>query len=241
MKFIKSFFISLIILILFACSNNTNSKLSYTDVDTVKNVIKNMEVDVSWTREIEGDRLVEKTEPKDRVSENVSFDKNAILILPDVRTPVYPSLETFGSLNSSKLTDVQSATISGVCSAISKNIYSGPENFFNNKYQFNLFFFRKELIEKWTENFNQDFPVRAEDFVSKNEEPLQEGEEPPELVLPDPIFNNWFIGEPFTGEGVSEIPVRFFSPNGTVDVTIYMNPNAENSIFQITINRWGKQ
>lgn len=243
MRISKSLFISFITIFLFACSNNSESKLSYTDVETVKNYIQSMEVEVSWTKELEPDKLEEKTEPEDRLGEGLQYNKNTILVLPDYKQSVYPSLEDFGSLNTSVMSDIQNKTITGVCSALATNVYNGPESFFQNKYQFNLFFFRKELIENWKVNFEEDFPVKPEDFdLKKSEKPEEvEGEDSAEEPqLPDPIFNNWIIGEPFNGEGIAEIPVRFFSKKGSVDVTIYMNPNSENSIFQITINRWGK-
>ena len=48
------------------------------------------------------------------------------------------------------------------------------------------------------------------------------------------------IGQPFTGNDIMQIPVRFYCNYGTIDVTIYMNPNGNNEFYQITIDRWEK-
>ena len=54
------------------------------------------------------------------------------------------------------------------------------------------------------------------------------------------IFSKWIFGQPFTGNDIMQIPVRFYCNYGTIDVTIYMNPNGNNEFYQITIDRWGK-
>ena len=53
------------------------------------------------------------------------------------------------------------------------------------------------------------------------------------------IFNKWIIGEPFYGEKILQIPIRFYCNDGTVDVTLYLNKE-NNLIYQITIDRWEK-
>lgn len=53
------------------------------------------------------------------------------------------------------------------------------------------------------------------------------------------LFSKWIIGEPFYGEKILQIPLRFYCNEGTVDVTLYLNKE-NNKIYQITIDRWVK-
>lgn len=53
------------------------------------------------------------------------------------------------------------------------------------------------------------------------------------------LFSKWIIGEPFYGEKILQISLRFYCNEGTVDVTLYLNKE-NNKIYQITIDRWVK-
>ncbi len=250
----KSFIIITVCTFLFGCSNSQNTKLSYTDVDTIKDYVKNRELDVTWTKEVEGGRLTEPITGPEKIENTDFLNPETVKILPVFQKPIYPAIEEFGSLDNSNLPPNIKKNITDFCSAIANNIYSGPEKFFDNTYIFNLVFFKSELIENWIKYFEEDFPVNPEDFetakaaaeeVGKKEETSEseeKSEQPEEnkVAMPDPIFTKWFLGEPFIGETLTEIPVRFFSNNGSIDVTIFIKPNSENSIYQIIIDRWKK-
>ena len=51
---ISSFFI---LLSAISCSNSQESKLVYTESDTIKKSVKEKEQDITWTLELEGERL----------------------------------------------------------------------------------------------------------------------------------------------------------------------------------------
>lgn len=261
MRRVFCLFTILISAVLVGCSNSNETKLSYTDVDTIKEIVKEREVDVIWTKEVEGERLNKdissKTEKK--IADDVPFTPATLKILPSYKESVFPSIKTFGSLNSSSLDNEKRTFINDFCKSISDNIFSGPDGFFKSSYIFNYVFFSNELVEKWPLMFEDDFPFTKEEMEkavaaekekqqaledekngikkpdSKNNKKSEE-----EIKIPDPIFTNWILGEPFIGDDLLQIPVRFFTKNGSVDVTMYMNPKSENSVYQVTIDRWGK-
>lgn len=263
-KFI--FFSSILIsAFLIGCSNSNESKLSYTDVDTIKEIVKERELDVTWTKEVEGARLTQDissaAEPK--ISEDVPYTAHTIKILPSYKESVYPSISNFGSLNDSNLTPEKREFINNFCKSISENIYSGPDGYFKSSYIFNYVFFKNELIEKWPEMFESDFPFTKEEIdkaiayenQKKQEEEDEkngikkpakkdkdkEKEKPEEIpVMPSPVFTKWILGEPFIGDDILQLPVRFFTKNGSIDVTMIMSPKSENSVYQVTIDRWEK-
>lgn len=229
--FLTFSFISLCI----GCSNSQNVKLSYTDSETVKDYVKNREVDVTWTKEIEGTRLTENISMFEQFNNIENINPDCFKILPEYKNPVFPSIENFGSLNITNLPENLKKNLNDFCKAISENIYSGPEKFIENKYIFNYVFFKNEIIDGWNIFFEEEFPVKPEDFEEKQAE---KSEEEVKKELPPPVFSKWYLGEPFIGEELIEIPVRFFSKKGNIDVTIFMNTTNENSIYQIVINRW---
>lgn len=244
MKLKKSLFISLLTILFISCSDAPENKLSYTDVDTIKDVVLIREADVTWTKEIEGGVLT-KTFPQVPVSTDVTCNVETVQVLPSYKKSIYPSLGEFGSLNTSAFSENQRKNIEDFCKALSENVFTGGDAFFQSKYAFNYFFFKKELQDKWEEKFEVSFPLKPEDFETQNETEADKSEKSDEVKesednKPEPLFSKWIIGEPFLGDSLGEIPVRFFCNNGTIDVTIYINPNSENSIYQITIDRWGK-
>lgn len=233
----KNCFIILISAFLAGCSNQSESKLTYTVNETVKDIVKEKEVNIRWTKEIEGERLNTAISDSELIASNVDYLPSTLKVLRNFKEPVYPSIENFGNLDASNLPEEVEKIIRDFCNAVSENIYSGPEKYFKGNYAFNFVFFKKDLIEKWPVFFETEFPIKSEDFPAKTDENKEEQEK----QMPDPIFEKWYLGQPFIGETITEVPVRFFSKNGTIDVTIFISTQGgDNSIYQVTINRWGK-
>lgn len=233
----RNCFIILISALLIGCSNQAESKLTYTNTETVKDVVKERELDIRWTKEIEGSRLNENISSSNLMAANVDFLPSTIKIIKNYNEPVYPSIESFGNLDVSNLSEQLETDISDFCKALADNIYAGPEKYFKENYIFNLVFFKKDLMEKWPVFFEEDFPVKPDDFKKEQDDSNKEQE----TVDPDPIFTKWYLGQPFIGETITEVPVRFFSKNGKIDVTIFISTQGgNNSIYQVTINRWEK-
>ena len=272
------------LMFIFSCNNSSESKLAYADIDTVKETVKQREVEIAWTKELEPGRLSENLDAGVIFAdENMTADPDLVKIIKDYNNPVYPELLDFGVLDSTSLSYSARERINNFCSSLSLDIYSGPEMYFSNSYIFNYVFFKNDFIGGWLENFDEDYPLteklakenrekrqknkqiedrkkqkeqqekeRAERIANgeateedlilqKNETKIEdEKEEIPEVFEEVNIFDKWIIGQPFIGPEIVQVPVRFYCKQGTVDVTLYINQIKQNSIYQITIDRWIK-
>ena len=68
----------------------------------------------------------------------------------------------FGKLDTSSLPYSVLEKINNFCEAVSLDIYSGPESFFNSSYKFNYVFFKNDFINDWEKNFEVEFPFSFE-------------------------------------------------------------------------------
>ena len=255
------FFISLLFCFI-SCKVASKTELSYTNVETIKEEIAEMDKTLTWNKEIEPQRLVLNNDWfKDTVNQQI--EKNIELLkIVNTNVNVYPEFENFGSLNDS-LVDVNLYnTIENIFVSISNNIYNGPETFFDSQYLYNYVFFREDLKEGWEKKFNNDFPhifdyKDSDDEIKKNTDfnvPISEENntkddcenkqsiqsEEKKIIQKEKLFSKWIIGEPFSSEEIIQIPVRLYCKYGTIDVTLYLNKQKSNAVNLITIDRWNK-
>ncbi len=90
----------------------------------------------------------------------------------------------------------------------------------------------EEFCEKLSENspdaasfFNNSYVFSYVFFINELPEDLE--------------IKKWIYGQPFLGEEIIQLPVRFFCKSDVFDVTIYINSKS-NEFYQITIDRWEK-
>ncbi len=164
---IPTLYISLIILstTIFSCKNSSIPKLEYNDQETIKEEIKNLETEISWTNEIEeGILAIPVINDAKYSSANVNPTPDLLKLDKYKDVPVYPELEGFGSLDIRNLKPSIQETVQNFVNAFSTDIYSGPENYFDAKYRFNYIFFRNDFITQWKKYFNKDFPYSLEKY-----------------------------------------------------------------------------
>lgn len=218
----KYFYLLISILIFFifvACKNNTDSKLSYSEENTIKQSIKEKESNITWSIELESNRLLDRVNLKNNnLSDDVEFNMEVMKVLPGFQESIYPEFDKFGSLNTSKLKFSVKEKINDFCKTLSDGKINSLDSYFASNYIFNYVFFKKDLLDLLKDNFN---------FVFSEEESVI-------------IFDKWILGEPFMGEKLLQIPVRFYCNQGFIDVTLYLNSELQNSIYQITLDRWEK-
>ncbi len=226
--------ISLIIFtlsILISCNNSSENKLVYIENDTIKDVVKNKEQNITWTFEIEPERLSKDISKNVwETGENIPYTPDFLRLYKTFQKPVFPELNDFGSLDTSSLKGKTKERLNNFCTKLSESYAADAASYFSGKYLFSYVFFRKELEDGWKNNFKNDFPI-----IEKTSD--KEEEEKKEIK---PIFEKWIFGEPFNSSEILQVPVRFYCNYGTIDVTIYMNPNGNNEFYQITIDRWVK-
>lgn len=209
--------IILTILSLSSCSNAQETKLVYIETDTIKQSVKEKEVTITWTQELEGNILSEKIS-RDSVilGPDVPFVRDIYKISKTYQDPVFPYLNDFGSLDISTLKTSIKEKLDKFCNAFSGADHKGAESSFSSKFIFNYIFFKKDFDEGWKKYFEAELPEEKS------------------------FFTKWIYGEPFYGQDIIQIPVRFYSDCGTIDMTVFLKSDGNNEFYQITIDRWQK-
>ena len=229
-KYIISFSIIILCLFIFSCKNNSEPKLVYTENDTIKQSVKIREQGITWSQEIEKERLTEKiTRASKEIGAEVPYTKELFKISRDNQSPVYPEFIDFGSLDTRNLRPSLKEKMNNFCKSLSSENHSGADVFFSRKYIFNYVFFINDLEEGWEKYFNELYPQTDSDKKNTQEDNEKTG-----------LFTKWTFGEPFIGSEIIQIPVRFYADCGTIDMTVFLNSSGNNEIYQITINRWKK-
>ena len=239
----KLFYLFFILLPLtfISCTNAGNTKLSYSDVETIKDTVKEREAQISWTKELEGNRLTENLIDTSKIDKEIKYTHQLAKIQKAKQDPVYPEYPNFGLLDSRLLSFTQKETINNLCEALSSDFYNKPLDYFDNQYIFNLVFFRNEFSEDWKKYFKYDFPQlnpQDEKTAANNPKKSTSKKESTDQAKITPLFTKWQLGEPFIGSEITQVPVRFYCLPGIVDVTLYLNK--KNLIYKIEIQRWEK-
>ena len=212
-----SIFSAIIITCLVSCSNSQETKLVYTESNTIKQNVKDKEQEITWTIELEGDRLTQTVNRNSmEIGAEVPYNTELFKLTNSKKAAVYPSIEEFGSLDVSNLRKDVKGKVTQFCEAFNSENHGGAESFFSRKYIFNYVFFIKDLEEGFEKNFGKKLPEK------------------------DEVINKWLLGEPFNGNDIIQIPVRFYTDYGTIDMTMFLNSNGNNELYQITIDRWKK-
>lgn len=208
---------SLVFICFISCKNTTESKLVYSENNTIKQNVKEKEHDITWTAELEEERLT-KTINRNSIElgSDVPYNKELFKILKTMKAPVYPSISEFGSLDTTNLRIQIKEKLNKFCEALASENHNGADAYFSSKYIFNYVFFINDLETGWKTNFDSSIP----DTV--------------------PVFTKWIFGEPFNGSDIIQIPVRFYADCGIIDMTVFLSSVGNNEFNQITIDRWQK-
>lgn len=213
MKFIKFIVISIFSILIFACSNNTPSKIISADENNLRDAINNKEKSVKWTSSLDEDRLSENIAKYEEISGNVILSTDLMMVINKNTEKVYPYLENFENLNDSELQLPWINKVKLIIDALNTDVYSCPEEIFENKFIFNYVFFVNDLKDKWKENFGIEF--NNDNSISK-----------------------YLYGEPCVCEDIVQIPVKLFTEKGSVNIIIYLKNEQDYLINQIEINGW---
>ena len=168
-----------------------------------------------WAREIESSVLSRKINTSAYISSNLKLEPELYLAAVTEETPVYPSLNGFGSLDSTQLVPETKQIVE----KIAENIISWnfDESLFEKNTVFSLILFKYDVENGWKEKFGADFPS---------------GEERK--------FSVYYCGEPFIEEDFISVPLRFKNSKGFVDVRIFIDRSQNFKIAQILVKKWGK-
>ena len=155
-------FLFIVSISFFSCSNAADLQETAAqegEMKTLKNIISGNESNISWTGELEGDRLYfDVYRDAEYVSSEVALTPTVVNVAGGLGKAVYPELQGFGSLDTSSMPYDIKVLVNDFAKALSANVYEGPEKFFDEKYIFNYVFFRRDMINDWKKFFGVDFP-----------------------------------------------------------------------------------
>lgn len=222
------FILSLFISFMFSCSNS--SRIDYSDEeDSLKNALEKKINSVSWTKELEENRLSSSISSVDSVEKNIRLTPSVFLNsrFSSELNPIYPYLEGFGSLNIAGF----DSQIKLMAERFSDLLLKGTvdDSFFNKEDVFELALFMKDLKDSWQDVFGEPYPSKEKDGEQANEANLESEDA---AVLEDEseisLFDDYIIGEPFEMNSLYEVPVRFIRNDvGFVDIIFFFFKKAD--------------
>ena len=186
---------------------------------TLKNIIQGKESNVSWTGELEGDRLYfDVYRDADHVSYEVPLTPAVVNVAGGQGKGIYPQLIGFGSLDISGMPDDIKVFVNDFAKAFSKNIFNGPEIFFDSKYFFNYVFFRNDFVQDWKKFFGVDFPISNDNIDGNSGNGRSSGNDVNDGndgkadsdIKECNIFTKWVIGQPVMTTEILQQPIRFY-------------------------------
>ncbi len=223
----------IISLAFFSCSNSKDLTDVSENLYTIKNIVTHIEDETVWATELEQSRLSKPVaESAAYIPEGHSLTTDSARLSSALRPSVYPSFSDFGSLDVSSVEYKYLEGAEKLCSNISLWKEELLFNIFPASFRFNFIFFAEELKAGWKNNFSADFPEAEIVVTGEGDGKIEES------VIH--LFDRWIFGEPAILENLIQFPVRFYCNLGYVDVTLYMSPERENSLYNIKIERWVK-
>lgn len=200
----------------FSCSQETSIDLNSGSDETLRMTFSERNSSVIWSREIENTVLSRKINTSAFVSSNLKLEPEIYLVSASDEAPVYPSLEGFGSLDSTQLSpDAKVSVEKFIKSVISWNF---DESLVEKTSLFSLILFKNDIESGWKNNFGVEFPSDAEKA----------------------LFSSYYFGEPFVEEESLSLPVRLKNSRGFVDIQLFVDKTENFKISQILIKKWGK-
>ena len=210
-----AFLIFVLEFLFFSCSSDSTIDLNSGSEETLRMTFSQRNSSIIWAREIENSVLSRKINTSAYVSSNLKLEPELYLAAVTEEAPVYPSLDGFGSLDSTQLVPEAKKIVE----KIAENIVSWKfdESLFNANSIFSLVLFKYDVENCWKENFGENFPA---------------GEEQK--------FSAYYFGEPFVEEEFISVPLRFRNSKGFVDVQLFIDRSQNFKIAQILVKKWGK-
>lgn len=140
-KILFAFFLSFLF---FSCAKNSNSLYISTGDNSLKQQLQNNENALTWTEEIEKDRLKENIKTNDFTDKSFSVTVDSLKVTGFSHDKKYPFLNGFGSLDSSELSLEVKKSINGFLSEY-KETPSKCSSWFENDAVFTYVLFNADI------------------------------------------------------------------------------------------------
>ena len=163
----NSYFLAVVfILFSFSCTNNQESVLKNQN-NTLKNTISEKTKNVTWTKEIEGNRLNENIVKNEIANKNVSLSPEFFSSINNYKKDTYPELKNGTSLDISQVNKDLLEYVNNFSNDFCKGI-ENIENYINSSYIFNYIFFLSDFKSIFDDE-NQTFDkfLLCQPFISE--------------------------------------------------------------------------
>lgn len=185
-----------------ACSDLQQGKRAEDDVPTLRALAQAMAESVPWTDELESDRLTATVSVADGVDRHVSLSPLSFLAGAAARNapPVYPFLEGFGSLDTTRIVPAVKTVLDGFCDAVCRAENADSFMARGCLYQLALFYRDGDLNP----------PEASPDAGPDEKKPAFS------------FFDTYFYGQPYVTGETYEVPMRFVGKNRSMDVLVFL-------------------
>lgn len=214
---------------LFSCSNSSGAEIANLSDESLRTISDERENSILWTRELEAVRLTRNYKVNQMVSSKMSLFPEAISFANTQRNFIYPSLEGLGSLDTSAISSEMRSFLDKTCNAISKWNLSSVT--MSSASEFSLILFKYDVERFWSLIYKKPFPEIIPPPPALSQEQSTENKMPE----PEGIFSSWLYARPFFDESTIEVPVRFYSSEGSLDIVLYVETDSSFSVSQIEI------
>ena len=142
--------ISLLILgisiLFFSCSNNKTVDVNTLEQNTIKPIIVERNEKELWTRALE-ENLLNQPLIDELFDSSVTVSSETYKAVYSGKSPVYPSIKDFGSVDISSLDKNCQKILNDFCKTICFDYSEANGDYFNEKYIFNAVFFIKKMCQ----------------------------------------------------------------------------------------------
>lgn len=221
-------------LLLDSCSSSDADITSYDEKTTLRYTANTLYEATIWTEEVELDRLTSSISSVPGISSRLNLSPLIVIAgASGDSEKLFPSLASFGSLDTTLISKSLRETLTSFCESLSKN--KDADSFMAKDCLFSLALFYSDFNRIFGKCFEKELapPEKKE----KPEEKEKAGEEQKEEEIL--LFNSFIFGQPFLDGVYYEVPVKFFSPKATLTLSVFCFENSGSwKIDQIQISDW---
>lgn len=235
----------------FSCSSAVQESEQNEEKTTLRYTAESLYEATIWTEEIELDRLSSKVNSVGGISSKLNLTPLIVLAsLPSESSRVYPTLKSFGSLDTTLIPKSLRTMLLSFSDNISK--YKDADSFMAKESLYSLALFYTDFKKIFGECFELDKIEKAlTDEKSDSTEKIEENEsadgsagktenQEEKTALPEKLyFSSFKIGQPFL-EGVHyQVPLKFFGDKACLTVCVFcFEESGLWKIDQIQITDW---
>lgn len=262
-RFFSFLFLLFAAAFMFSCSQSVQENEAAEETSTLRYTADALYKSTLWTEALELDRLSANVKSVDGISSKLNLTPLIVLAsLPPQSSSIFPSLGSFGSLDTSLISKSLRETLTAFSDAISK--YKDADSFVakDSLYSLALFYadFKRifndcfeldkidevkaepaEVSEEKTEDEFEDEIVGQDKEV--NAETIQDtdtNETKNDTIIEEKsYFSSFKIGQPFLDGIYYQVPLKFFSDKATLTLCVFCYEDSGSwKIDQVQISDW---